>query len=98
MFLSVEGCIKTNEINLKNGVYSNIRFSEKNKLIGIKNSNGIKHLFVYSINENVFETLFKTNQNIGQPTKHGDLIAFNSDVDGADEIILYNVKSKRYLK
>ena len=63
MFLNVEGCVKTNEINLKNGVYSNIRFSEKNKLIGIKNSNGIKHLFVYSINENVFETLFKTNQN-----------------------------------
>ena len=95
VFLNVEGCIKTNEINLKNGVYSNIRFSEKNKLIGIKNSNGIKHLFIYSINENVFETLFKTNQNIGQPTKYGDLIAFNSDVDGVDEIILYNVKSKK---
>ena len=95
VFLNVEGGVKTNKINLKNGVYSNIRFSEKNKLIGIKNSNGIKHLFIYSINENVFETLFKTNQNIGQPTKHGNLIAFNSDVDGVDEIILYNIKSKK---
>ncbi len=95
VFLNVEGCIKTNEINLKNGVYSNIRFSEKNTLIGIKNNNGIKHLFIYSINENKFDAFFKTNQNIGQPTQYGNLIAFNSDVDGVDEIILYNIKSKK---
>ncbi len=95
VFLNVEGCIKTNEINLKNGVYSNIRFSEKNTLIGIKNNNGIKHLFIYSINENKFNAFFKTNQNIGQPTQYGNLIAFNSDVDGVDEIILYNIKSKK---
>ena len=68
---------------------------KKTQLIGIKNNNGIKHLFIYSINDNVFETLFKTNQNIGQPTKRGNLIAFNSDVDGVDEIILYNIKSKK---
>ena len=95
VFLNVEGCVKTNEINLKNGVYSNVRFSEENKLIGIKNNNGIKHLFIYSINENEFETFFKTNQNIGQPTQYGDLIAFNSDVDGVDEIILYEIKNKK---
>ena len=95
VFLNVEGCVKTNEINLKNGVYSNVRFSEENKLIGIKNNNGIKHLFIYSINKNEFETLFKTDQNIGQPTQYGDLIAFNSDVDGVDEIILYEIKNKK---
>lgn len=98
IFLNIKNCMPTKEIKLKNGVYSNLRFTNENEIIGIKTKNGIKTVLIYSIKKNEFKEIFNTNKNIGAPTKYGSLIAFSSSENEKDEILIYNLSNKKSFK
>ena len=86
------------EIKLNGGVYSSIKYTSQNKLIGLKTKKGNKDVFVYNINKNSFETLYRTTKNIGWPTLKNDTLVFSTEHNGFEEIFLRKIStSKTYM-
>ena len=86
------------EIKLNGGVYSSIKYTSQNKLIGLKTKKGNKDVFVYNINKNSFETLYRTTKNIGWPTLKNDTLVFSTEHNGFEEIFLHKIStSKTYM-
>tara|TARA_B110000438_G_C15821428_1_gene654641 strand:- start:41 stop:2965 length:2925 start_codon:yes stop_codon:yes gene_type:complete len=97
-FLNTKNCIPTKEIKLKKGVYSNVRFTKENKIIGIKTKDGVKTIFIYSLKDNEFKEILNTNKNIGSPSKHDSLLVFSSGESEKDDVLIYNLINKKSFK
>ncbi len=86
--------VKTKEKRFGGGVISSLKYYSNNTLIGIKTLNGIKSVFLFDLNKNQLKEIYKTNKNIGWPSKVDNRLVFSVEKNGFEEILCVDLETK----
>mgnify|MGYP001159485137 FL=1 len=82
-------------INLTGGTFSQIKFIDENRVLGIKTLKGVKTIFSFNIAEEKTTNIKSTRENIGWPTLEGEWLIYGSQKDEVEEIFFYNTSSNK---
>ena len=86
--------VKTKEKRFGSGVVSSLKYHSNNTLIGIKTLKGIKSVFLFDLNKDQIKEIYKTNKNIGWPSKVGNRLVFSVEKNGFEEILSVDLETK----
>jgi hypothetical protein len=85
--------VKIKEKHFGSGVVSSLKYYSNNTLIGIKTLDGVKSVFLFDLNKNQLKEIYKTNKNIGWPSKVGNRLIFSVEKNGFEEIVCVNLEN-----
>mgnify|MGYP001161155380 FL=1 len=85
---------KIKEKHFGGGVVSSLKYYSNSTLIGIKTLGGVKSVFLFDLNKNQLKEIYKTNKNIGWPSKVGNRLVFSVKKNDFEEIVCVNLETK----
>ncbi|MEL0008356.1 MAG: hypothetical protein VW741_00650 [Flammeovirgaceae bacterium] len=79
------------------GVVSSLKYHSNKKLIGVKTVSGVKTVFLFDLEKNEMEEVYKSSKNIGWPSIYDEKLILSLEKRGFEEIVCINLNTKEVL-